>query len=314
MRTDSCIPKLIFSFLLCTLLSAVAIADSIPRKNTSHLYDLKAEQQPVQKPGLLLPSDVAVNGRFVYVVDGGNHRVVKFDLKGNYVDSFGRQGKGPSEFMYPVGIDVASNGWIYIADSGNKRIQVFDSKGKYIRQFKVKSGRYLIRPVDVLVDEKSKELYVTGNETHEVMVFSLKGKLKRKWGGNGISEGEFRYPATLAHLKDGRIAVVDVLNSRVQVFNANGKYSTQISAWGVTAGQVFRPKGIAVNKKGNVFISDSYLNLVQVFEDTGELLHVLKMNKNHELYTPVGMSFDKDDRLYITEMRNNRISVFDVTP
>lgn len=310
MRTDSYVIKALSLLYLSVLLSVPVQADTIPYARADFSHELKIQQTK----SLSLPSDVAITRQYVYVVDGGNHRVSVFDLKGRFKFSFGKQGKGKSEFVYPVGIDVASNGFVYVADSGNKRIQVFDSKGKYLSQFKVISGRYRVRPVDVLVDEKNKELYVTGNETHEVLVFSLKGKPKRKWGGNGISEGEFRYPATLAHLKDGRIAVVDVLNSRVQVFNKDGKYSSQISGWGVKEGQVFRPKGIAVNAKGQVFISDSYLNLVQVFEDSGQLLHVLKIEDKHRLVTPVGMSFDNKNRLYITEMRKNRISVFSVSP
>ena len=308
MHIDSYALKSLLFLLLSTLLSAIAQADTIPKKQAEFIHGLNADKAS----GMLLPSDVAVAGNLVYVVDGGKHRILVFNLHGKFKYSFGSQGKGKAEFNYPVGIDVASNGTVYVADSGNRRVQVFGKKGKYIRQFKIKSGRYRIRPVDVLIDEKNKELYVSGNETHEVLVFTLKGKLKRKWGGNGLSEGEFRYPATLAHLNDGRIAVVDVLNSRVQVFDKKGKYSTQISGWGVTAGKVFRPKGIAVDNKGNIYISDSYLNVVQVFSDSGQLLSVLEMSGAHELYTPVGMSFDQNNHLYITEMRSNRISVFNV--
>ena len=301
-------------YLICALLSifsaATVQAEVIPEKRVQFIHSLNADQAD----GFALPSDVAMNGKSVYVVDGGNHRVLVFNLKGEFKFSFGKQGKGKTEFSYPVGIDVASNGLVYVADSGNKRIQVFNAAGRYIRQFKVKSGRYLIRPVDILVDEKKSELYVSASDTHEIMVFTLKGKLKHKWGGNGVGEGEFRYPATLAHLKDGRIAVVDVLNSRVQVFEKKGTYSTQVSEWGVTGGQVFRPKGIAVDEKGTIYISDSYMNIVQVFSENGKLKYVLKMPVNHALYTPVGMSFDSSNRLYITEMRNNRVNVFNVNP
>ena len=310
MRIDSYNIKCFLLLLLSIPVFTSVQASTLSHKTAKYLYDLNTDRTK----NLLLPSDVVVNKGYKYVVDGGNHRVVVFDGKGKHQFSFGKQGKKKSEFKYPVGIDVAANGLVFVADSGNKRIQVFNSKGKYIRQFKVKSGRYRIRPIDVLVDEKNNELYVTGNETHEVLVFSLKGTFKRKWGGNGVGEGEFRYPATLSHLKDGRIAVVDVLNSRVQVFTKDGKYSSQISGWGVIAGQLFRPKGIAVNNKGHIYISDSYLNIIQVFEDSGQFLHVLKMKKDRQLMTPVGIGFDSRGQLHITEMRKNRISVFNVNP
>lgn len=310
MHNYSYIIKFLILLLLSTFFTAVVQAEVMPKKNTEFLYALNASQAN----GFMLPSDVATSGQYAYVVDAGHHRILAFNLQGEFQFSFGQRGSGNSELDYPVGIDVATNGDVYVADSGNKRVQVFSETGKYLRQFKVKSGRYRLRPVDVLVNEKQNELYVTSSDNHKVLVFTVKGKLKRSWGGNGINEGDFRYPATMAHLKDGRIAVVDVLNSRVQVFEKNGDYSIQISEWGVTQGQVFRPKGVAIDNDGNFYISDSFLNLVQVFSDTGKLLHMLEMPESHELYTPVGMTFDKYNHLYITEMRNNRVSIFNVKP
>lgn len=289
---------------------SVAYADSAIKRR----LDLGLDINPAAENTLLLPSDVAVSNSYIYVVDGGHHRVVVFDQQGNYAFSFGSYGAGKGEFNSPVGIDVSEGGEVYVADTANKRIQVFSAAGKFVRLFKVKSGRYIIRPIDVLVDEKAREVYVSGNDNHKVMVFSSKGKLKREWGGNGTSEGEFRYPATLAHLKDGRVAVVDVLNARLQIFEKNGDYSIQISGWGVEPGQVFRPKGVAVDKDGDIYISDSYLNLVQVFSDVGKLKYILDTVAPRTLYTPVGMYVDAKNKLYITEMRKHRISVFSLNP
>ena len=262
---------------------------------------------------LALPSDVTAYKNHVYVVDGGNHRIMVFDLNGQYKFQFGSEGNAKGQLYYPLGIDHGVNGKIYVTDAGNKRIQVYSAKGKYLNGFEVKYKNKLMRPVDVLVDSSRKELYVSSSDNHRVMVFSFKGKLKRHWGGSGVGEGEFRYPATLAHMTDNRIAVVDVLNSRVQVFSKQGVYSVQFSEWGVLQGQVFRPKGIAVNHKGDMYISDSYLNVVQVFSETGNFLHVLgNQGKQLELRTPVGMTFDKHKRLYISEMRKNQVTVLDV--
>jgi len=302
--------KIILAAFLSVGAVTLACAETLAKRQVVLLQEIK----PSLNNALLLPSDVAVSSEYVYVVDGGHHRVVAFDRQGVFQFSFGQHGKAKHRLNSPVGIDVADNGHVYVADTGNKRIQVFNAEGEFIRLFKVKSGRYLIRPIDVLVDEKNEEIFVTGNDNHKIMVFSLNGKLKRKWGGNGTNEGDFRYPATLAHLKDGRVAAVDVLNSRVQVFEKNGDYSIQISDWGVEPGQVFRPKGVAVDKNGNIYISDSYMNVVQVFSDIGKLKYVLEMPPSQPLYTPVGMSFDDDNRLYIAEMRNHRISVFNVNP
>lgn len=287
----------------------LASALDLKKVNARFLYNFTADQNSELK----FPSDIASYKNKLYLVDGGQHRVVVFNQQGEFLFSFGKPGKNKAEFNYPVGIDVAGNGDVYVADSGNRRIQVFASNGKFKRSFKTRSGRYLIRPIDVLVDDKKKQLLVSGNENHKVMVFSLAGKLKRSWGDHGVGEAEFRYPATMVHLKDGRVAVVDVLNSRVQVFEKSGKYNSQMSGWGVTAGQVFRPKGIAVSDTGNIYISDSYMNVVQVFSDEGDFLHLIDTGDEHKLFTPVGMTIDSNNRLYITEMRRHRVSVFQLS-
>lgn len=296
----------LLKFVLILTLSLCCLANSysaeIIKKNAPFLFELTPDVK-----GLLLPSDIAVSKKNVYVVDGGHHRIAVFNKQGEFQYSFGQQGKTSGNLNFPVGIDVAANGDVYVADSGNRRVQVYSARGQYKRSFKIKQGKYLIRPIDVLVDEKSREIFVTANETHSMMVYSLKGKRKRQWGDSGSNEGQFRYPATLAHLKDQRIAVVDVLNSRVQIFDKSGDYNFQLSGWGVTQGKVFRPKGVAVDWLGRVYISDSYMNVVQVFTDDGSFQYVLDTGR--ALRTPVGMAID-NKRLYVTEMRNNRVSVF----
>ena len=74
----------------------------------------------------------------IFVVDGGNRRVQKFNADGQYIFTIGREGQGPGEFSdaivrnsYSINIDSESN--IYVNDSGNTRIHVFSSDGKYLR-------------------------------------------------------------------------------------------------------------------------------------------------------------------------------------
>jgi len=65
------------------------------------------------------------NGR-LYVVDTISGTVRVFDKNGGYLFSFGRQGSGDGEFIYPTGVYVDDSGRrIYIADWGNNRVQVW---------------------------------------------------------------------------------------------------------------------------------------------------------------------------------------------
>ncbi len=67
----------------------------------------------------------------IYVLDSGNHRVQKFDKKGNYIQTIGRKGQGPGEFanIYHMLFDNQKN--LYV--SGMRIIHIFNDKGEFIR-------------------------------------------------------------------------------------------------------------------------------------------------------------------------------------
>jgi len=310
-------------FFLCLLFTAgaeSAYANSIKTQSVKRILQLgqnadennttkKNGQQNSSTTELQLPSDVAVHKNKIYVVDGGHHRIVVYNLQGEFLFSFGNKGDKPGQFNYPVGIDAANDNRVYVADSGNKRIQIFSDKGDFLSSFPIKNEGERGRPIDVIRHSQTGNLIVSSSN-HHLLTYSVKGKLLKKWGKNGTERSEFRYPATLSELKDGRIAVVDVLNSRVQVFNTDGTLSVVVGEWGVLPGQLFRPKGIAIDNKGNFYISDSYMGLVQKYGDDSGFIAVLGDNgKPYKMVTPVGMTIDKN-RLYVVEMKANKVSVY----
>ena len=58
----------------------------------------------------------------LYVVDGGNHRVQRFDISGKQILQFGSKGAGDGELNGPFGIAIHMDK-AYIADFYNKRMQ-----------------------------------------------------------------------------------------------------------------------------------------------------------------------------------------------
>ena len=156
-------------------------------------------------------------------------------------------------------------------------------------------------------------IYITGNNNHKIMRYTLEGKKLKSWGKQGNNPGEFRYPATITVGEDGDVYVVDVLNSRVQIFEANGKLRIIAGSWGVLPGQLFRPKGVALDKNGNIFVSDSYLGVIEVFNNKTSFTHVLGSNGiATKFVTPAGIFIDSRGRLYVTQMLDNKVSVYDL--
>lgn len=286
--------------------ATIALAQGIPTASARHLFDFAGGGAGA----LALPTDVAVgSGGRVYVVDGGNHRIVVFSNTGQYLFRFGSHGSGNGELRDPVGIGTDAQGRVYVADTGNHRIQVFDGGGGFISAFAVSENGKPVRPIDVEPDGQGKTLFVTGNNNHKVMAFSSSGQLLRQWGGEGVSDFEFRYPATMALSPKGLLYVVDVLNTRVQVFDGEGRRGFRVGGWGVLPGQFFRPKGVALDSLGYVYVSDSYLDVIQVFDAGYRLLHVLgEAGQPRRFNAPVGLAIDGNDRLYVVEMLANKVS------
>jgi len=267
-----------------------------------------------QTDPLSLPTDVAIasNGD-LYVVDSGNHRIVFFDSSGRRIGQFGEEGSEDGQLQDPVGIGIAPNNEIFVADRGNNRIVRFSADGSFVSSIALKEDNQNVVPIDVAVSPFGGELFVTANNSHRVLVFSIAGVLQRGWGKEGSKPGQFRYPATLA-LADGALYVVDVLNARLQTFDVNGDSVSTFGKLGAGPGTFFRPKGVAIDSVGRVYVSDSYLGVVQVFSAAGEFLHAIgKDGVPTRFDNPVGLA-SFGSRIILVEMLPHTILILEPEP
>ena len=289
-----------FALLAC----GFALAQDIPTASFQTTNELGA--------ALSMPTDVGIgeNGR-IYVVDGGNHQVAVFDATGLRVATLGERGGNEGQFESPVGIGIGPDGEIYVADKGNQRLHVFTADGGIRGTLVLEEDGDKVDPVDVAVSANGKELYVTANNSHRVLVYSTGGKFLRAWGGEGEDDGLFRYPATIAVDPAGNVLVVDVLNQRVQKFDSKGNFLASFGGLGGKPGTFFRPKGIAIDAAGRSYVSDSFLGVIQVFDANGEFSHVLGEGGEATVFdTPVGMIVD-GSRLLLVQMLPGNVLVLE---
>ena len=305
--------RIYFPLLITVLLGFVPltyaqVADDVPVLRSKNLFVIKSN--------LSQPSDVvSANEGNIYVLDGVNNRVKVFSRKGAYMFAFGKAGTGDGEFSFPLGIGIDDESRIYIADSGNHRVQIFNHDGKYLSQFSTDSGKKGYKPsdpTDVVVSSKLKRCYVADNDNHCIVLYSLEEKkIINLCGTMGMEKREFRFPFQLDMDSDGKLYIVEVINTRVKVLDYDGSYISNIGGWGVEHGQFYRPKGAAVDSEGRLFVSDSYLGVVQVFNTNGEFLYVLGDEKGNILKfeTPTGLFVDSRMNLYVVEMVSNSVRV-----
>lgn len=156
----------------------------------------------------------------VYVSDAKKeeHRILKFDSKGNLLMKFGTQGNKNGQFNYPNGLAIDNtNGDIYVCDSNNFRIQVFNKTGKYLRQFGTSGQGALTHPTAISLQFKN-FVHVVESFGHSVQVYDKQGNSQYNFGKFGIADGQFRYPKGIAIAPDGTVFVSDHDNLRMQIW------------------------------------------------------------------------------------------------
>ncbi|MBX3465127.1 MAG: 6-bladed beta-propeller [Planctomycetes bacterium] len=122
-----------------------------------------------------LPRDLAIgrDGR-LYVVDGGNFRVVVFDREGRYLHSFGSVGKQYGQFARPKEVAVDREGNVYVVDTAFGNFQIFNAEGELLlfvgdRSERDGPAKYML-PSGIAVDEDGR-VYVVDQWYRRIDVF-----------------------------------------------------------------------------------------------------------------------------------------------
>lgn len=168
------------------------------------------------------------------------------------------------------------------------------------------------QPSDVAVSKKGL-IYVVDGVNSKIKVFNQDGKFAFSFGSKGSLNGQFKFPLGIDIGNSGKVYVADSGNRRVQIFSSTGSYIAQIkihSKDGIPAD----PTDVAVNESLNLlYVADndnhyilsydlSDLDLYQTFGTPG--------SEEREFRYPFLMAIDKDKYLYITDVVNTRVQVF----
>ncbi len=154
---------------------------------------------------------------YIYIVDGGNYRVQKFDSNGRFNLSFGKIGEYEGEFKNPVDVACLKD-MIYVSDTALRKIAVFDHYGNYIK--------------DIMMDEmvSPRGLNVNGDnliisdEKNGVIIYNVETGAKRifsEW-----NDGKIVRASSSMFDQDGFFYVLDTVPNRVYCFSpAEKQYS-----------------------------------------------------------------------------------------
>jgi len=204
------------------------------------------------------PEGVCVlrDGRIV-VGDTHYHRVVVFDPDGQTFKTFGKEGQGPGEFIYPVAVTKDAQENLYVAEYGsNDRMQKFTSDGRFILAF----GGFGTNPGEFqrpsgLVWRDGK-IYAADAFNNRIQVFTDDGKFL-KILDSGEQPLALQLPYDLKLGADDTLYAIEYGAGRVTRFDLNGRVLGRYGTTGTGAGQFATPWGIAVDSKKRIYVADT---------------------------------------------------------
>lgn len=190
--------------------------------------------------------------------------ILKFDLNGNVVQSF-----GSGLFIWPHGLDVDREGNVWVTDAVSPKNTPPGKRGHQVVKFGPDGKVRLVlgtpgvpgggpdhfnSPSDVAVAANG-DIFVADSHSFDegnnrVVKFAKDGRFLKAWGKTGYAPGEFRMLHSIAIDADGRVFVADRGNNRVQIFDQEGKFLAQWTQFG-------RPSGITFDDKGRIYVTDS---------------------------------------------------------
>jgi DNA-binding beta-propeller fold protein YncE len=162
--------------------------------------------------GLCMQGDLVAVGKHGSSTDG---RIVLFSYSsGALIRKFGSYGFGEDQMANVFGLSFTPDEKHILIANRTSLLSMFSVDGAYVKTFgtRADSGGWN----DVLCSGSS--IFMTDSRNDRVCVFSAEtGALIRTWGMQGLGDGQFMFPSTLANHKN-KLFVLDTGSPRVQVF------------------------------------------------------------------------------------------------
>ncbi len=159
----------------------------------------------------------------IYILDWKDSKIKKFDKNGTFLRSLEvKQGEGPREASYIMGIAVTPKGKIYAHDRNTGKILVFDEGFEWVRSFT--TG---FRSIDIL-SYSEEEFIILGIKDENIFhIFNQEGNLLESFGEAFEIPSEYlqyenmpltKLPRRADITRDGRIYLVNLHKYEIRVY------------------------------------------------------------------------------------------------
>jgi DNA-binding beta-propeller fold protein YncE len=254
----------------------------------------------------------------VYVFNRGDHPMIVFDSKGNFIKSWGE-----GVFVRAHGVSLGPDDTLYCTDDGDHTVRQCTLDGKVLMTIGVPgkpappfSGQPFNRCTHTALDPDTGDIYVSdGYGNSRVHKYSPDGKLLFSWGAPGTDPGEFSITHNIATDKDGYVYVADRENHRVQIFDSRGKFEEQ---WP----NVHRPCALYIDDEERIYVGELGWGMsvnrnvpnigprVSILNKRGQTLARLGNGYGLDIgqfISPHGICLDSQRSIYVGEVANTNI-------
>ena len=213
----------------------------------------------------------------IFILNRGPHPVVMLSREGDFLGSWGE-----GYFNRPHGSRIVPDGSMWCADDAAHLITRFTMNGK---------------PLQVLGtrDKPSDTGYINKANLMESLATI-------KAGGP-----PFNRPTGITRSATGELFASDGYgNARIHKFTPDG---TLIASWGEPGtgpGHFNLPHNIWIDRYDRLWVPDRENNRIQIFDTSGKLLQIWT-----DVYRPSDIFIDKDDTVYVSEIRPG-VSIFTI--
>jgi len=166
--------------------------------------------EPMLQFGYPKSITISIHGD-LFIIDGENNRIVKFNTLSAPEISFGDYGEGKGRLLQPIQAMITPDDIIYVSDSQGNKIIVYDYFGNYLTEI---GSNYLKEPKGIFYSPLNL-LFVADQGNKRIAVFKSNGDLLFSWSKISDKIGSFKNPADVVNFKN-KVYVLD--NDQIFVF------------------------------------------------------------------------------------------------
>lgn len=176
----------------------------------------------------------------------------------------------------PISIDVYGNDRIYVGLRGRGSVAVYDADLNYIDE--LASGYGEFRNPNAIATDSNGKIYVADGRGNTIKVYHPDGSFDFSFGSTGNGNGQFNFPSSIA---------IDEVNSEIIVSDFRKVYKWMFGWSSGARIQVFDMDGNYVRSFGEFGVGEG------------------------KMFRPMGVDVDSERRVYVTDVYQNVVQVFD---